>query len=190
MGAGFGLLAWANHKQRTEAVSTVSADPESKPANVQHDRGPRRVKGRSAPEVYLPDENEKLQAEIERLNKEIERRDKKLQAIGHDYDQLRAELSDPTAKRQREEQMARERCLEVSDELFAFLQGRPFVDPAETVAAFKQRQQWKVDEVRDRMDDQGLLTQREREALTFRSDNQLDKIEAMVELLARLGQGG
>lgn len=128
--------------------------------------------------------------EIERLNKEIERRDRKIRAIAEDYEELLAKLSDPTAERQRQERTARERCIEVSDEVFMFLKDRPFVDPAESVAAFEQRQQWKVDDVRDRMDKQGLLTQRERDILTFRSGDQLDKIEAIVEVLSRLGQGG
>lgn len=124
--------------------------------------------------------------EIERLNKEIERRDRKIRNIAQEYDELRAKLSDPTTKRQRDERMARERCAEVAYQYFTFMQNRPYPDHAETVAAFKQRQQWKVDEARSRMEEQGLLTPLERQILTFREGDQLDKIEMMVELLRKL----
>ncbi len=128
--------------------------------------------------------------EFEQLEKQLRKTDLKLRRTEQELDRYRAIFSDPSAKRQRDEKIARERCVEVAYQLFTFLKNRPYSDHAETVAAFKQRQQWKVDEVRGRMDELDLLTPLEQKILTFQPGDQLDKIELMVELLRKIGAEG
>jgi hypothetical protein len=128
--------------------------------------------------------------EIERLNKEVERRDRKIQALTQGHEQLLGKLTDPTANRQREERIARERCTEVAEELTVFWQSHRRTDAQEFVATFQKRQEWKLDELRERIEKQGLLTTQERDTLTFRSGDGLDKIEQMIFLLRKIGEGG
>lgn len=128
--------------------------------------------------------------EIGRLNKEVERRDRKIQALAQGYEQLLGKLTDPTANRQREERMARERCTEVAQELTTFWQSHQRTDSQEFIAAFQKRQEWKVNELRERIEQQGLLTAQERDTLTFRSGDGPDKIEQIVFLLRKIGEGG
>jgi hypothetical protein len=128
--------------------------------------------------------------EIERLNKEVEQRDSNIRALRQGYEEVLTKLSDPTANRQREERMARERCTEVAQELTMFWESHPRTGPHEFVAIFQKRQEWKVNELRERLEKQGLLTAHERDILTFRSGDDLAKIEQILFTLRKVGEGG
>jgi hypothetical protein len=163
---GFALLMFINYRERR----TVSSSSEA-----------------SASTPMLESTASK---EVERLTKEVEQRDKNIRALRQGYEELAAKLSDPTANRQREERMVRERCTEVATELTVFWQSHQRTGPQEFVAVFQKRQEWKVSELRERLDEQGLLTTQERDILTFRSGDDLNKIEQIIFLLRKIGDGG
>jgi hypothetical protein len=135
-------------------------------------------------------ENLRLGNENERLTKVVEQRDKNIHALRQGYEELAAKVTDPTANRQREERMARERCTEVAQELTTFWQSHQRTDSQEFIAIFQKRQEWKVNELRERLEKQGLLTTQERDILTFRSGDDLKKIEQIIFLLRKIGEGG
>ena len=126
------------------------------------------------------------QAERDRKLEQLERRARRAE---QEYEKLRASLADPTVKRQRDEKLVRGRSLEVAHDLLTFMHGRRYTDADETVARFRQRHQWKVDEVRERLEKQALLTDQERDTLTFRADDYPRKIEEMAETLRAIGMG-
>jgi hypothetical protein len=135
--------------------------------------------------------NQRLGATQAEKNREVEQLEKRLRKTEQERDRYRTMLSDPTAKRRREEAMSRKRCLEVAHELFTFMRGRRYSNIDEIAAAFKARHEWKVNDLRDRMDKQGLLTLQERDTLTFRSSGYpIDQIDQMVETLRKIGTEG
>jgi hypothetical protein len=123
-------------------------------------------------------------------DREIERLQKRLNRTEQERDRYRDILADPTAKKQRDERMARSRSLEVAQELQIFWNARKYSDPGETVASFRQRQEWKVNDVRGRLDELKMLTPRESDDLTFRPDHSYpDRIEKMIGILRNIGMG-
>jgi hypothetical protein len=125
----------------------------------------------------------------ERRDRELEQLGKRLRRVEQERNELRARLADPTAMRRRNEEMLRERCLELAHELQNFMYGRRYTDTNETVARFQQRHEWKVNELREQLDEQGWLTPQERDILTFRADDYSHTIDDIVETLRSLGAG-
>lgn len=121
--------------------------------------------------------------------KEAERLKARLQKVEQENKRLRASLADPTAERERKEGLARRRALEVAQDLQKFWNARKYTDYYETVARFRQRHEWKVDEVRERLEGQKRITDQERDTLTFRVDDPPDKIREMAEILRAVGMG-
>jgi hypothetical protein len=122
-------------------------------------------------------------------DRELEQLGKRLRRVEQERNELRARLADPTAMRRRNEEMLRERCLELAHELQNFMYGRRYTDTNETVARFQQRHEWKVNELREQLDEQGWLTPQERDILTFRADDYSHTIDDIVETLRSLGAG-
>jgi hypothetical protein len=126
------------------------------------------------------------QAERER---ELEQLQKSFRRIQQERDRLRSRLSDPTAVRRLEDERLRRRCLEVAHELQNFMRRGGHIDRNELVARFQQRHEWKVNELRNRLDEQAWLTPQERDTLTFRADDYSHKIDDMVTTLKDIGMG-
>ncbi len=122
-------------------------------------------------------------------NQELEQLRKSFRRIQQERDRLRARLSDPTAARRLEDERLRRRCLEVAHELQNFMRIGRHVDSNELVARFQQRHEWKVNELRNRLDEQAWLTPQERDALTFHADDYSHKIDDMVITLKAIGMG-
>lgn len=122
-------------------------------------------------------------------NREVVQLRKRLHRAEQERDRLRAMLSDPTAKKRRAEEMLRRRCIEVAYELHNFVHARKYTDSNETVARFNQRHEWKVNELRNRLNEQELLTPQEHDTLTLHADDYSHKIEEMMETLKTIGLG-
>lgn len=109
--------------------------------------------------------------------------------VQQERDRLRARLSDPTAAKKLEDERLRRRCMEVSHELQNFMRIGQHVDRNQLVVRFQQRHEWKVNEVRDRLDGQAWLTSQERDTLTFRADDYSYKIDEIAAALRDIGMG-
>ena len=129
------------------------------------------------------------QLEITQLHQQNEKLVKRLRRTEQERDKLREKLADPTAMRRHNEQILQRRCLEVAQELENFMRGRGYASPDETVAAFTQRHEWKVNQLRDELRKQGWLTVQERDILTFRDGAPPHIIVAMAATLKDIGMG-
>jgi hypothetical protein len=123
-------------------------------------------------------------------SKEIEQLKRKLRVVEQDRNQLRVLLADPTAKRRHEEEMLRNRCVEMAREVAAFRHAIRY-DPyhPDTVERFKRRHYDKVTELRDELDSRNWLTEEERESLTLSEGGRAGKIERMEAVLVSIGTG-
>lgn len=161
------LIVWAVN---TEQGETAKAGAESSP-----------------PSPARPEDKEK-EREHEREHEQLRDSFRRVQL---ERDRLRARLSDPTAAKKLEDERLRRRCMEVSHELQNFMrigQHQP-VDRNQLVARFQQRHEWKVNEVRDRLDEQAWLTPQERDTLTFRADDHSYRIDEIAAALRDIGRG-
>jgi len=122
-------------------------------------------------------------------DREVEQLQRSFRRVQQERDRLRTRLSDPTAMRRLEDERLRRRCLEVAHEIENFMRIGDYVDPNELVARFRQRHEWKVNELRNRLDEQAWLTPQERDALTFHADDYSHKIYNMETTLRAIGMG-
>jgi hypothetical protein len=81
----------------------------------------------------------------------------------------------------------RHRCILLGQELLQFMKVHGYSD--ETVNRFVQRHEWKVNELRDELDERAWLTTQERDTLTFHADDYSHKIEEIANTLVLLGRG-
>jgi hypothetical protein len=123
-------------------------------------------------------------------NREVERLRKQLRSAEQERDRYRALLADPTAKRRREEEMLRTRCVDMARDVHSFRDALRY-DPyhPDTVERFKRRHYGKVTELREELDSRDWLTEEERESLTLSEGDGADKIERMEQVLVSIGTG-
>lgn len=114
---------------------------------------------------------------------------RKLRTVEKDFDELRAKLANPDARARDAERKLKTDALQVAHELNVFLNGRGYADEQGTVDRFKQRHKHKVDTIRDRLDQNEMLTADERENLTFREGDGRHKIKNMESTLVFIGMG-
>jgi hypothetical protein len=129
-------------------------------------------------------------SQVER-DREVERLRKRLGKTEQDRDRLAAILADPTAKRRRDEEMLKRRCIDLAQEVEIFRLGNSsqWQDEGETVTRFKLRHESKVTDLHDELDEHGMLTAKERESLTLSAHDGLDKIKRMATTLEAIGMG-
>jgi hypothetical protein len=119
--------------------------------------------------------------------REVERLEKQLRRVEQERDRYRALQVDPNAKRLHEEESLRHSCILLGQELLQFMKVHGYSD--ETVNRFVQRHEWKVNELRDELDERAWFTMQERDALTFNADDYSHKIEEIANTLILLGRG-
>jgi|SRR5215213_6469637 len=120
-------------------------------------------------------------------DREVALLQEKLHKAEQERDRYRALQVDPNAKRQHEEESLRHRCIQLGQELLQFMKIHGYSD--ETVNRFVQRHEWKVNELRDELDERARLTTQERDTLTFHADDYSHKIEDIANTLVLLGRG-
>lgn len=125
-------------------------------------------------------------------DRELERLGKKLRRTEQELDRYRAIVSDPTAKRQREEEMLRKRCGDLALEVRGFAQAHKsqrYTDQQEAVERFRRRYYNRVEEAREELDGRGWLTDEERHTLTLSPQDGMDGIGRMADALGNIAVG-
>lgn len=124
-------------------------------------------------------------------DREIEKLTVKLRRAEKELSRYRAILADPTAKKRRDEEMLRDRCKVVAQEVrnFALAYGSRYQDQRETAERFKRGHERKVAELRVELDQHGLLTPQERESLMLADGEGAGEIMRMAEVLGSIGVG-
>lgn len=135
--------------------------------------------------------NQRVGAAQAERDREVKQLEKRLRRTEEERDRYRAILSDPIAKRRRDEEILRQRCFDLAQEVSNFLIGYSSknVDVNEAVARFQLRHEGNVTELRDELDKRGVLTATERQYLTLYDHDGLDKISAMEHTLRAIGMG-
>jgi hypothetical protein len=110
--------------------------------------------------------------------------------LGRVRETLREVVGDEEFERhereQKDEQLKR-RCIALGHELRKFIHAQGYSN--ETVARFNQRHEWKLNELREELDERGWLSPQERDMLTFYADDYSHKIEDIAETLIAIGRG-